>query len=153
MSHFTITSTFPSAILTDFHTYLDYCEQHRPKVTKKNEFLNRKDLFILNEQMLQKTTNATKRTDQNFYMQLHLFYHLCLDGRLFQINREKATSSYFESQSEKLNHFRQLNATEQYFYLLKTLWVYCNWTNLQTEPSRVYTPVPLQLIFFGLNKT
>lgn len=147
MSQFIITPTFPSAILADFHTYIDYCEEHRSKVTKKNEFLNRKDLFALNEQMLQKAENVTARFNQNFYMQLHLFQHLCLEGRLFQINRKKATTFYFEPELEKLGYFRQLNATQQYFYLFKTFWLYCNWANLQIEPSQRYRPNRIHTLF------
>ena len=153
MSDFIMTITFPSAILTDFHTYLDYCETNRPKVTKKNEFLNRKDLFALNAQMLQKNANATTRLDQNFYLQLHLFYHLCFEGRLFRINREKATASHWEVLPEKLKYFRGLNHTEQYFYLFKTLWCYCNWSNLQIEPSRSYTPTVLHTLFLRVAKS
>jgi len=147
-----ITSTYPSEILTDFHSYIDYCEQHRPKVTNKNEVLNRKDLVILNEQMLQKDLKVTAQSDQHFYLQLHLFQHLCLEGRLFQINREKATAYYFEAQSEKLSYFRQLNSTEQYFYLFKTFWCYCNWSTLQIKPNSRYTPIPLNFFFSQIAK-
>lgn len=150
MSSFTITTTFPSAILADFHTYIDYCEVKRPKVTKKNEFLNRKDAFALNELMQQKTKNVTTRTDQNFYMQLHLFQQFCLVGRLFGINRDKTTASYWEAMAEQLTYFRQLNSTQQYFYLFKTLWCYCNWTNIQIESSNRFTPTALRSLFIHL---
>ncbi len=152
MSPIIINSTFPSPILADFHTYINYCEAHRLVVTKKNEVINRKDVFALNEQMQEKNLEATIRMNQSSYMQLHLFQHLCLEGRLFGINREKATTFYFEPQPEKLSYFRQLNQTEQYFYLFKTLWVYSNWGNLQIKPRSRYKPNLLHALFVWIAK-
>lgn len=127
-----ISSTFPSPIVRDFLTYINYCEQHHPKVTKTNEFISRKDVHELNKMMKQKTDGVTSRNDQQHYPILHLFYHLSLQGDLFFIEREK-TKSHFSPNQEKLEYFRQLNFTQQYFYLFKTLFIYCDWENIQSQ--------------------
>lgn len=131
MNQFVVNSTFPSPILKDFHTYIDYCEKHRPKITNTNEFVGRKYVFELNQMMEQKFDGLTAKNDQNHYPLLHLFYHLCLRGDLFVLEFKKSGGGHFTPNEKKLQYFRALNATEQYFYLLKTLWVYCDWENIQ----------------------
>ena len=144
MATFQINDSTP--ILHDFHIYIGHCEKHRPKLTKKNEYLNRKDLFALNGQMLRKKADTTPRTDQNLYFQLHLFQHLCLESRLFRINRDKATASFWEPIPEKLAAFRKLNPTEQYFFLFKTLWLYCNWAKLLAEERRSFSSHHIHIV-------
>ena len=129
---FNITPSFPSPILKDFQIFINYCEKNLPKVTKSNEFIGRKDVFALNELMEQKEEGLTARNDQNHYPLLHLFYHLSIQGELFFIARKKSTA-HFSPNKEKLNYFKKLNSTEQYFYLFKTFFVYCDWENIQLQ--------------------
>ena len=143
---FKITPSFPSPILKDFQTFANYCETNLPKVTKSNEFIGRKDVFALNKLMEQKADGLTAKNDQNHYLLLHLFYHLSIQGELFFIGRKKS-AAHFSPNEEKLNYFKKLNPTEQYFYLFKTFFVYCDWENIQLQDRASIYEVGLSDLF------
>jgi len=125
MEKFKITTTFPTPLLQDFHTYLDYLMQHQPLVlTTKSGHLPPTVLAPLNAlmQCANKGGNSPKSKQTRCYL-LHLFFHLVLDGGLCTVVPHGKAKRILEPNLEAIQRFTNLNPTEQYIYLLKTLLV------------------------------
>lgn len=116
-------------LVRDFRTFLDYCVEHKPKVTKTSRHINRKDCFAINARMSEPQANAHERMDQAFYSLIHLFFELALAGRLLSYSDD---GNRLQANREQLLLFDQLTDMEQYVYLVKTLWCYANWSTIQT---------------------
>ena len=61
---FTITNTYPSPIVKDFLTFLDYCEKNPPNLTKTLDYLNQKTLWAINQQLDHPAQDVTPRSNQ-----------------------------------------------------------------------------------------
>lgn len=133
MNTFIINSDFPSSIVHDINIYIDYCEKHQPTLVAPMDFVQPQHIYAINQQIRMKSDQITSDTEQNGHPLLHLFYHLTLAGELFSIKRENE-KAYLTPISEKLAYFRQLTSTEQYFYLVKTLWEFSDWANIPLFP-------------------
>ncbi len=147
---FNITNSYPSSILPDFHNYLEYIERHNCKLTKARKHLSRKDLELLNQSMSVPHELTGKQKDQFQYPMLHLFYHLTIDGELAIIRIKSKSNIRLEPTTEKLSYFRSLNATEQYFYLFKTLFQYVDYDSLRADDRGAWlTPNPGPVLAFA----
>ncbi len=123
---FDISETFPSSLIADFNVFLNYLEKSDLKLTKSRRELSRKNLFQLNQLMTEPQEDVNERSDQHKYPMLHLFYLLLINGAFASIDNSKRTSVKLDLDTEKFVYFRNLNPTEQYFYLFKTFFQYCD---------------------------
>ncbi len=125
-----LNSQNPFAIVDDFSVFLNYLEENNIKLTKINQFLQGKVIYALNQKMtLEKMGNVTTRTPQKSYPLIHLFYHLTLSSKLFEVNYRKSYNLL--EPTEYLGIFRNLTKTEKFVFLLETLWLDCDWKKLQ----------------------
>lgn len=132
MKKIKITDTSPTPLIQDFHTYLDYLIVHQSIVlTTKAGHLSPKILAPLNALLHcdNKGGNSPKSKQNRCYL-LHLFFYLGLDGGLFNIKSHGKTKRILEPNLEAIRGFNNLNPTEQYIYLLKTLLVDIQTANL-----------------------
>jgi len=132
MEKFKVAATYPTPLIQDFHTYIDYLVQHHPIVlTTKAGHLPPTILAPLNAllQCDNKGGNSPKSKQTRCYL-LHLFFYLGLAGNLFYIKVHGKTKQVLEPNIEAIQRFNNLNPTEQYIYLLKTLLVDINTAKL-----------------------
>lgn len=125
---FTITETEPTPLIRDFQSFLDYVAANKPYPTPRG-YLSGKDLFEMNKRMTQPLGGTTVRTGQEFFPQLHLFFHLAQSGRLVQKAVEKASKTVLQL-ADRAAPYSKLTPTEKYFFLLETLWVDTNWKHI-----------------------
>lgn len=125
---FRFTETKPTPLLKDFETFTRYLEQNSFALGKAREFIPYKHLAALNEAMTSPNRENTPRTPQEYYPQLHLFYHLSLAGKLFRKVHPK-NQACLEA-TERVAAYHALSPAEKYFFLLETLWIDCSWKEL-----------------------
>jgi hypothetical protein len=117
-------TNFQPTIVTDFNTFLSYCEAIKPPISKGKEFITRKAVFEINEKLTNPHEGLTVKNDQNHYAQVHLFYHLGLNGDLFFLDWSKKSKPCFTPNMEQIKRFKSLNTTEQYVFLFQSFYVY-----------------------------
>ena len=121
-------------LLEDFNRFIDYLMSNEIVLTKKNKYLKRKDLYSLNQLMIEPQKDVTKHNDQERYIELNLFYHLVIAGNLFEIQGEKQGKKVkLIGNVQRLKKFDFLNSMEKYFALLKIFWIESNWQRIQTD--------------------
>lgn len=132
---------FEPTIVKDFNNFLNYCEKAKPPISKTKEFIRRKDVFEINQLLTNPHEGLTARNDQNHYAQVHLFYHLALNGDLFQLDWSKKSKPCFAPNAEQIERFRTLNTTEQYVFLFQCFYVYSDFEEIvQDLDSRASVP-------------
>lgn len=136
MKQYKITQDFPSPIVKDFSTFLDYCEKNKPLITKTQEFITRKAVYDINQRLTNPHEGLTDRNNQNHYAQIHLFYHLALNGDLFTLDWSKKSKPYFAPNTQQVKRFKALNTTERYLFLFQCFYVYSNFSLIGQEESR-----------------
>ena len=133
---FRITETEPTPLVRDFQSFLDYVGESPPYLTPRG-YISGRDLFEMNKRMAHPLSNTTVRTGQEFYPQLHLFFHLAQAGRLIQKSQARGDKSVLQL-SDRSAEYLDLTATEKYFFLLETLWVDTNWKHIAVPTFRRY---------------
>jgi len=128
---FTITETEPVPLIRDFQSFLDQVEVNEPHLTPKG-YISGRDLLQMNQRMTQPLDGTTVRTGQEFYPQLHLFFHLAQAGRLIQKDSGKGNKTLLQL-SNRAKDYCKLTATERYFFLLETLWVDTKWKHIESS--------------------
>ena len=128
---FQFTETAPTPLLEDFDAFTQYLEANIFALGKAKEFIPYKHLAALNEEMTPPNLENTPRTSQEFYPQLHLYYHLALAGKLFRKSYNK--NQFTLEATERLAAYRAFSAAEKYFSLLETLWIDCSWKELGNQ--------------------
>ena len=145
MSKFKITKAIQTPILQDFSLFLDYLEKNQITLTKKNKYFRCKDLFALNQLMSDPVEDVTKRTPQESYPELHLFYHLVLRGDLYK-RKSKTKTQTLLIPTKNLEKYQELTKTEKYFFLLENFWIDTDWKELQSGTlgqADLYTVTPV----------
>jgi hypothetical protein len=127
----TITKNEPTSLIQDFQSFLDYVETNKPGLTPKG-FVSGKDLFEMNQQMTHPHIGTTVRTGQEYYPQLHLFFHLAQAGRLIQKAQGKGAKIILQT-SDRAGKYAGLTTTEKYFFLLETFWVDTRWEFIEAS--------------------
>ncbi len=125
--------SIPGSIVQDFNTFLSYLEENECKATNSLYYLSSKDLFLLNQRMKFPQEGVNVRSRQPNYPMLHLFYHLFMVSDLGNLESKTKTKVVFVPSAERYKYFRSLNETEQYFFLFKTLFQYCDFERISTE--------------------
>ena len=154
MTNYQITETFPTPILQDFNRFLAFFGRQAHPLTGQRSFLRRKDLFELNQQLVRRTVEVTARNDQPAYPQIHLFYYLCRNSRLFTLELKSDSRQFiWQPNPERIQIYHSLNPIEQYFFLFKTLWVYSDWEEIQPaeQEGRIF-PALIDEFFMELAK-
>lgn len=127
-----ITSEYPSYIVKNFRTYLNYLSIHQIKLTKAKGYFTKKDLSAMYSQMKGEIGEVPQHATQIGYPMLHLFYHLSIALDFVKINRYPS-SVVAVIQSQQIELFMGLTATEQYLTLLEAFWMETDWDELQGE--------------------
>jgi len=127
---FEITTTYPTPLLQDFKKFMDSLKLEETLLTPKNQYMSKELLWKLNQLMCFKTENANPKLDQGSYPLLHMFCHLALGGKLAVMMPSKGGRFHLKV-SERYEEYLKLTMTEQYFFLLETLWVDADWEALQ----------------------
>ncbi|OLN30804.1 IS1096 element passenger TnpR family protein [Desulfosporosinus metallidurans] len=127
---FRITATYPTPILQDFQRFMDSLKQEEPVLSPKNQYMSKERLWELNQLVSFKMEDANPKLDQGSYPLLHMFYHLALAGKLAVMLPGKG-GRFLLQVSERYEEYLNLTMTEQYFYLLETLWIDADWGALQ----------------------
>ncbi|MEQ8191657.1 MAG: plasmid pRiA4b ORF-3 family protein [Candidatus Eremiobacterota bacterium] len=127
---FIITETKPTTILKDFATFTEYLTDHVVDLSTVNEFMPKKILYELNQNMTSPLPDRTPGSEQTLYPLLHLFYHIVIAGKLFHKIPEKG-NKFTLKPAERIQIYKDLTDTEKYFFLLETLWVDADWDKLQ----------------------
>lgn len=72
--------------IKDFHNFLLYIESNDIRLTKKGKKLKRKDLFMINDSLKNKTRPFTKTPNQKHFINIDLFYNIALNLKLLSID-------------------------------------------------------------------
>ncbi len=126
---FMITETEPVPLIGDFKRFLEAIEANPTYLTPKG-CISGRSLFEINQRMTHPLEGTTVRTGQEFYPQLHLFFHLAQAGRLIQKELGKANKIILRLSNRAVEYLR-LTPTEKYFFLLETFWVDTDWNRLE----------------------
>ena len=133
---FEINKTFPSPILSDFDAFLTYIETEKTTVTNANNYIAGGNLVELNAMMKSQCMEGlTNKMAQTRYPLLHIFYNIGKESELFTIDSTKKIA-FLVPNKEKIAYYRSLNLSEQYLYLLKTIWVFTPPDELSFENDR-----------------
>ncbi|HZK54397.1 MAG TPA: plasmid pRiA4b ORF-3 family protein [Desulfosporosinus sp.] len=127
---FEITTTYPTPLLQDFKRFMDSLKTEETVLSPKKKHMSKQLLWGLNQLMFFKTENANPKLDQRSYPLLHMFCHLALGGKLVVMMPSKGGRFHLKV-SERYEEYLKLTMTEQYFFLLETLWVDSDWEALQ----------------------
>jgi len=125
-----ITTTYPTTLLQDFRMFMDRLKKEETELSPKNQYMPRVWLWELNQLVSFKTEDANPKLDQASYPLLHMFNQLALAGKLAILIPGKG-DKYIIKVSERYEDYLNLTMTEQYFYLLETLWIDADWGTLQ----------------------
>jgi hypothetical protein len=147
---FHFTETAPTPLLKDFETFTRYLETNDFVLGKAKGFIPYKHLAALNEMMSHPNRENTPRTAQEFYPQLHLYYHLALAGKLFGKAYHK--NQFALKATERLATYRTLAPAEKYFSLLETLWIDCSWKELGNRTRSFTLPYEVNNFLEALSK-
>ena len=127
-----ITPENPSYLVENFRTYLTYLSTHQIKLTKAKGYFAKKDLIAIYSKMKGEKREVPKHATQIGYPIIHLFYHLSIVLDFVKINRYQS-SVVAIIQSQQVEVFMGLTATEQYLTLLEAFWMDTDWDELQGE--------------------
>ncbi|WP_456272490.1 IS1096 element passenger TnpR family protein [Bacillus sp. AK031] len=145
-----VTPDCPSRIIEDFRMYLNYISTHKIKLTKTNAYFTKKDLLYLYSQMNIDKREVPDNATQTGYPILHLFYELSIVLDFIKVHRTQSTASAV-IQTERIDTFMGLTATEQYLSLLEAFWMEADWDELQGEKWGK-APLAVDLLFEELER-
>lgn len=128
-----ILQAFEPTIVIDFNSFLDYCKKAKPTISKTKEFISRKFVFEINQLLTNPHEGLTNRNDQNHYAQIHLLYHLALNGALFFCDWSRKSKPSFTPNAEQIERYESLNTKEQYLFLFQCFYVYSNFELISQE--------------------
>lgn len=143
-------SFFPISLVKDFERFVDYIRSHKVELTKTNEYISRKHLIAINDQLSVKNQDATPYMDQEYYPYIHFLYYIALGGRILEKVPGKAGKLQLK-ESERAEQFKELLDIEKYFFLLETFWVDVNWARILNERTNTRF-FSLQKVLYVLSK-
>lgn len=125
-------NSFSIPLVLDFSQFINYMEQHQIRLTKTMEYISRKHLPSINEQLSVKSDDTTSYSQQENYPYIHFIYHLALYGGLIEKLSIDSNQPKLRV-TDRWNKFKKLSDAEKYFFLLETFWVDLNWTRFSYE--------------------
>ena len=127
---FEITTTYPTPLLQDFKRFINSLKTEETVLSPKNQYMSKELLWGLNQLMCFKMENANPKLGQGSYPLLNMFCHLALGSKLVVMMPSKGGRFHLKV-SGRYEEYLKLTMTEQYFFLLETLWVDADWEALQ----------------------
>lgn len=121
------------SITEDFQIFLSHLKSKKSlELTTSGAKLKTKDLLELNEQSNHKALWINEKSTQKKFSMLNFFQHIAIYGKLAKIfTNEKGINNLIPT--ERLELFFQLNTSEQYCFILKTLWCDVNWKKINDD--------------------
>lgn len=123
-----VSDLIPS-ITEEFDRFVDYLRTNDIQLTKKKKHISRSYLPAINQLLTVQNDSATSYTEQKSYLYIHLLFTLAVNGKLFRQEVGPKGRLYIRP-TDKLNQYTELNDLEKYYFLLETLWVDTNWSDL-----------------------
>lgn len=102
-------------ILKDFDSFLAFVDSRNPKLTKKNKFINRRNLNDINKALRIISKPLSKAPNQNDYPLIDLFYFVSLNLDLTKIDDDRIELE------DNINYFFRLKDEEKYSLLCRYL--------------------------------
>ncbi|MCP3890218.1 MAG: plasmid pRiA4b ORF-3 family protein [Desulfobulbaceae bacterium] len=128
---FKITEKFPSSIVTDYDIFLYRVQAPSSYLTKSKHWIDRATLYSINQEVQNRTVEASPKMDQVYYPLLNFFYHISLTANFFQLVKVK--NKYRLQGTDIVAEYEQLNTTEKYFSLFEAFWVCTDWLDIFRE--------------------
>ncbi|MDZ7898993.1 MAG: hypothetical protein U5N85_13345 [Arcicella sp.] len=126
-------------ITEDFQIFLSYLKNKKEvSLTKDGMKLKSKDLFAMNQLVHNQTLWVTEKNSQMRFTIFNLFYWICIYGKLATKKKNAKGENIFEFDNERVEDFLMLNTSEQYCFLLKTMWCDMNWEKLYDDRSTYF---------------
>ncbi|MCB0838687.1 MAG: hypothetical protein KDD99_18575, partial [Bacteroidetes bacterium] len=120
-----------TGVLNDIRITIDFfVHKQKIQLTPSKGWLARKILFELNGYLKNPEEGLNDRSDQYKYPRLHFLFHILTAGKLFEKVMIK-NKPFLIPNLAHIQAFRSLNDTEQFFFILRTFWLYCNWEQMQ----------------------
>lgn len=98
-------------LLKDLDSFLTMVDEENPKLTKKNKFISRNDLYYINENLRLEYNPNSKAPNQKDYPLIDLFYFVSISLDLCEIIEDRL---YLK---EKANYYLRLKDEEKYALL------------------------------------
>ncbi|MDZ7934464.1 MAG: hypothetical protein U5M51_05765 [Emticicia sp.] len=120
-------------ITEDFQIFLSHLKSKKTfELTNAGAKIKTKDLLDLNEQSNHKALWINEKSTQKKFSMLNFFLYISIYGKLAKVfTNEKGVNTLIPS--ERLELFFQLNTSEQYCFILKTLWCDVNWEKINDD--------------------
>lgn len=128
----TITDTEPTPFVKDFDTFVTYIDEKPPSLMGKKHLLPRGALSQIKKVVSAPKEGSVLHHAEFLQAYLTLFCHLAQKGNLFV-----KTSQVRLKRTDRLTTYTQLTSPEKYFFLLTTLWVDADWSELLNHPSNL----------------
>ncbi len=133
-------------ILEDFDLFLTFLRSKKEiLLTNDKAQLKRADLYRLNGELHFKADWVTDKSMQSAYPELEFFYGAVLAGKLARVcYGEKG--NYLQPNPDQLERYSLLTRTEQYFFLLQTVWCYLDWSKFSETRTLFFADSVLAIL-------
>ena len=121
-------------ITDDFQIFLSYLKNKKEVyLTKDGMKLKSKDLFEMNQLVHNQAIWVTEKHPQMRFTLFNFFYWICVYGKLAKRKKNIKGDNIFEFDNERVENFLMLNTSEQYCFILKTIWCDMNWEKVNDD--------------------
>ena len=121
-------------ITEDFQIFLSYLKNKKEvPLTKDGMKLKSKDLFEMNQLVHNQALWVTEKNSQMRFTVFNFFYWISIYGKLVKRKKNVKGDNIFEFENERVEDFLMLNTSEQYCFILKTIWCEMNWEKLYDD--------------------
>lgn len=117
------------ATVSDFESFCQYIDEKKPILSKQKVVLGKNDLFKINELLYFRKDVDAPNYQQESYPTIDLMFNLAILGRLYEKTADAKGNVYLESTNRK-REFDSLNNFEKYCFLLETLWIAYDFTEI-----------------------
>jgi hypothetical protein len=126
---FDISYSFPTPLLEDVARFVEYIESTNTEINPTGTIAG-SHLMRLNERMsVRADGELTSRTQERFYPYIYMIKTLFLQVGLVEVIEQKKGKSLLKA-TPTMQEFKELSAAEQYFFLVETFLVECDWESI-----------------------
>jgi len=118
-----------NSTIGDFIIFLQFLEEKKPILSKRNRVLGKNDLFELNQLLKFPKDVFLPNFQQESYPTIDLMFQLTQWGKLYKKNTDTKGNLYLEATSRKAE-FDNLNRFEKYNFLFETFWTQYDFTDV-----------------------